>query len=182
MARRWARLDRCLANHNWVYLFSSMENHHLPRACSDHSPLLLAAITRNSSKSSIFHFDNYWVDYNACHNIIIKTFEANYHSSPMHSMQHCLLCAKHNLILWRRSGLSPIDTELSNLEAEIRNIEERDLLSPDSWHDIWLHSLHNRHVALLSHNSIFWAQRARMHWLNHGDLNTSFFQRVVKAR
>lgn len=97
----------------------------------------------------------FWLDYNACHINIIKAFDSVSHSSPMHSFHHCINHTKHNLINWRVSGIRSIDFELSNLESEIRTVEEREILSPDPWHRIWLHSLRNRHSALLRQNSIF---------------------------
>lgn len=181
-ARRWARLDRCLANLDWISKFSSLKNTHLPRACSDHCPLLLTANSFIAPSYSIFRFNNFWFEYNTCHDIIINSFEADNHSSPMQSIQHCLFRAKRDLLSWRRTGHCSIDIEISNIEAEISLMEARELQSMDPWLVVWLRSLRNRHAALIRQISCFWAQRAKMHWLNQGDLNTSFFQRSVKAR
>ncbi|XP_039135720.1 uncharacterized protein LOC120273142 [Dioscorea cayenensis subsp. rotundata] len=164
LACRWARLDRFLINSDWATHFSSIHNRHLPRASSDHSPLLLEARSYAHSKNPVFHFDNY------CS------------SSPIYSFHHCISRAKHNLIAWHVASLRPIDIEITNLEAEITATEERDLSLPDPWNHLWLRSLRNRLTALLRQNSIFWAQRARMQWINQGDVNSAFFHRVVRAR
>lgn len=101
----WARLDHFLANHDWISSFSSLENLNLPHSCSDHCPLFLSACTLTPSESSIFRFDNFWLDYNTCHNIITKAFLANSLSSHMHSLHHYLYRAKHDLINWCISGI-----------------------------------------------------------------------------
>jgi len=40
-ARVWSRIDRCLANGDWISLFPDALVKHLPRSGSDHAPLLL---------------------------------------------------------------------------------------------------------------------------------------------
>ncbi|XP_039116442.1 uncharacterized protein LOC120251854 [Dioscorea cayenensis subsp. rotundata] len=132
-ARRWARLDRCLANLDWISKFSSLKNTHLPGACSDHCPLLLTANSFIAPSYSIFRFNNFWFEYNTCHDIIINSFEADNHSSPMQSIQHCLFRAKRDLLSWRRTGHCSIDIEISNIEAEISLMEARELQSMDPW-------------------------------------------------
>lgn len=54
LAFRWARLDRFLANHDWVANFASIVNQHLLRLCYDHSLLLLTVLFSISSKKPIF--------------------------------------------------------------------------------------------------------------------------------
>lgn len=182
LACRWARLNRFLANIDWVANFASIANQHLPRSCSDHSPLLLTAHSSISTKKPIFRFDNFWFDYNNCHYCIVNAFDLDNNSSPMHSFHHSITRARANLISWRSAGLRPIDNEIANLEAEIKTIEDQDALLPDPWHHVWLRCLRNRPSALLRQNSIFWAQHAHLQWLNQGDTNSTFFNRTLKAR
>lgn len=59
LARRWARLDRCLVNPVWSNCFYAYLVTHLPRFLSDHSPLLLSVSPRNFSKKKLFHFENF---------------------------------------------------------------------------------------------------------------------------
>lgn len=127
----WARLDRFLANHDWVDFFASIVNQYLSRACSDHFPLLLTAHSCMSSKNSVFQFNNFWFEYHNCHINIIKAFEFVTSSSPMHSFHHYIARAKHNLLYWRTTDMRLIDNEITNLELEIKDVEEREVLSPD---------------------------------------------------
>lgn len=151
MACLWARLDRFLANHDWVANFASIINQHLLRVCSDHSPLLLTTHSSIFSKKSIFRFDDFWFEYNNWHTNIVKVFDTVTSSSPMHSFHHCMARARTNLISWRSVSLWPIDNEISNLESEIKSTKEHEAL----WHHLWLRSLRNRHSSFLRQNSIF---------------------------
>lgn len=53
LARRWARLDRCLVNLAWANNFDSCLVKHLHRFLSDHSPMLLSLIPRDYCKKKI---------------------------------------------------------------------------------------------------------------------------------
>lgn len=61
LARRWARLDRCLANASWLSTFASYSLIHLPRIFSDHAPLLLSFSSNPSRKNNSFKFENFLV-------------------------------------------------------------------------------------------------------------------------
>lgn len=53
LARRWARLDRCLINPSWSNSFEACIVKHLPRFLSDHSPMLLSIIPRVANKKNL---------------------------------------------------------------------------------------------------------------------------------
>lgn len=136
LACRWNRLDRFLANHEWVSIFTSIVNQHLLRACSNHTPPLLTAHFCMSSKNYVFRFDNFWFEYHSCHINIVKAFDYVISSSPIHFFHHCIARVKHNLISWRTVGIRPIDNEISIMESKIKAIKEREVLSPDLWHQL----------------------------------------------
>lgn len=62
-----ARLDMCLVNFNWSHCFSSYFISHLPRICSNHSLLLIFVLSWTPTKTRIFRFENYWLEYAQCH-------------------------------------------------------------------------------------------------------------------
>lgn len=72
LARRWARLDRFLANSLWLLDFQRISNTHLPRIFSDHSPLLLSAFKSAYTPKKSFRFDNCWLDYAGCHESVLR--------------------------------------------------------------------------------------------------------------
>jgi hypothetical protein len=44
------------------------------------------------------------------------------------------------------------------------------------------HEAHQNHAKILIQEEAFWKQRAKMHWLTEGDLNTKFFHMSATAR
>lgn len=55
------RLDRCLANYDWLTIFPESSIHYLPRTHSDHSPLLLTLKKYSVPQDKIFHFETMWI-------------------------------------------------------------------------------------------------------------------------
>ncbi|KAJ0983259.1 hypothetical protein J5N97_011514 [Dioscorea zingiberensis] len=88
LARRWARLDRYLANSSWISCFDSYYNKHLCRTLSDHSPMLLTARFFTSSKKKVFRFENYWFEHALCHQKVYKAWNFKTVTSPLHAFAH----------------------------------------------------------------------------------------------
>lgn len=55
-ASRWARLDRCLVNAIWTAFYNNYFITHLPRICSNHSPLFLNALAQAHTRNFVFCF------------------------------------------------------------------------------------------------------------------------------
>lgn len=73
-ARRWVCLDHCLVNLSWYSPFNSYAFTHLPRLFSDHAHLLLTINSNKTRKLGLFRFDNYWLDYLGCHDVVRNAF------------------------------------------------------------------------------------------------------------
>lgn len=176
LARRWARLERFLANCSWISNFDSYCNQHLPRIQSNHAPLFLNAQFHINHRSHIFRFENYWLELHNCHYIIHRAWNCRTSTSPLHSLLHLIARTRSHLLNWRTLGLTSLDIDIRNNEADISYIEAVEVCDNSiNNSDLALKILYNRHIALLNLNSICWAQRARLMWLKNSDLNTSFF-------
>lgn len=125
-ARWWARLDRFLANVEWMDFFDSYSVAHLQRISLDHSPLFWKTKLRSLSKRKIFHFENIWFDHKGCHDSVAKAWNFQPNSSPLHSFAHLISRTKHLLITWKKSGLSPLDVEIQKAESDIEFLENMD--------------------------------------------------------
>ncbi|KAJ0975331.1 hypothetical protein J5N97_017296 [Dioscorea zingiberensis] len=183
LARRWARLDRFLANNAWLTNFSSYCNKHLPRTASDHSPLFLSAKLFSHQKNRIFRFENFWFEHESCHQAVCKAWNHRSGTSPMHDFNHNISHTRNLLSKWKSSGLTSLDRNITQTEEDISTIEALEpTLDYSDLSTIALRGLYNKHQALLRQNSIKWAQRARLMWLKHGDYNTSFFHNQAQIR
>lgn len=176
MARCWTHLDWYINNNAWISNFESYLNKHLPRISSDHAPIFLFAKYFVHWKSKVFRFENYWFDYPWCHNSISRAWNFNSKSTPKHDLSHLISRIEDQLIKWRTSGMSSLEVDIRNIEADI-NLLEVFKVSTNSCdaNSLALISLNNQHSALLKQNTIYWAQRARLMWVRYGDFNTNFF-------
>ncbi|KAJ0971107.1 hypothetical protein J5N97_019066 [Dioscorea zingiberensis] len=118
LARRWARLDLFLANNDWLTNFDSYHNKHLPRTCSDHSPMFLSANFFSHRKKKVFRFENFWFEHAQCHNSVHKAWNFKPNTSPMHAFTHSIARTRIYLNKWKVRGLSPIDRTLPGLKLE----------------------------------------------------------------
>ena len=66
------RLDRALANVEWVKLFPRAKLHHLTNSALDHSPLLLRLDRRASKRKmkKLFRFESMWLKEPQCEEIV----------------------------------------------------------------------------------------------------------------
>lgn len=99
LARRWAKLDRFLANFQWLLSFKDYSNYHLPHTNSNYSPLFLNA--KNSPKflNKIFHFDNVWFNHEGCHDSVVRAWSDVTFNTPMHSFMHLFpILKKHSQV------------------------------------------------------------------------------------
>ncbi|WVZ83726.1 hypothetical protein U9M48_030846 [Paspalum notatum var. saurae] len=56
------RLDRCLANSDWIVSFPNTAVYHLPMLYSDHCPILLNIDSKRQLIKKPFRFENWWLE------------------------------------------------------------------------------------------------------------------------
>lgn len=85
------RLNRLLANYDWVNLFPEAMVHHLPRTHLDDSPLLLNTQPSRITKSPIFRLETMWTT----HSDFINILRDNWHPPP--TIIDAIASFKHNI-------------------------------------------------------------------------------------
>ena len=133
LARRWACLDCYLANPLWLMSFKNYSNQHLARTNSDHSPLFLKAHNFVTNSIKVFRFDNFWLDYEGCHDSILRAWSCHNNNDPLHFFSHAVTRTKRNLLKWRSMSLSHLDKELQKIKAEISSVEEQLTPVDNAW-------------------------------------------------
>ncbi|KAJ0986430.1 hypothetical protein J5N97_004786 [Dioscorea zingiberensis] len=118
LARRWARLDRVLANDEWITHFESYYIKHLPRTASDHAPILLTAKFFTYHRRRVFRFENYWFEYENCHDHVCRAWSSVSLTSPMHTFSHCISRTRSLLSKWKIKGLNQIDKDIDKTAKE----------------------------------------------------------------
>ncbi|KAJ0975885.1 hypothetical protein J5N97_017850 [Dioscorea zingiberensis] len=112
LTRRWARLDRVLANNSWLTKFDSYFNKHLSRTASDHSPLFLNARFFSHQKQKVFRFDNFWFEYDNCHLNVWNAWNNRPRANPMHAFSHSISKTRTLLCKWKTKELTPLEKHI----------------------------------------------------------------------
>lgn len=81
----------------------------------------------------------------------------------MHSFIYLITCTNQNLLKWKATFITHIEKEIQNIDAKISALEETEASLDVKGHQTWTRALYNHHTALIRQNSIFWAQRAKLH-------------------
>lgn len=162
-------------------MFSSHNLLHLPRTLSDHSPLLLTV--GHNEVHHIFCFENHWLDYNDCLFTIRNALNFHAHSSPMHAFLHISNRVHLSLFAWKSKGFCNLDLDIRATEVSIHALELEGIdNSLDDNDSINFNVLYNKHKALLRQNAKKWSQRAKINWIQNGDLKTSYFHKCARVR
>uniref|UniRef100_J3N6X5 Reverse transcriptase domain-containing protein n=1 Tax=Oryza brachyantha TaxID=4533 RepID=J3N6X5_ORYBR len=160
------RLDRCLANIEWLNSFPNTSVFHLPLLYSD--PILAKIDTARPCYRFCFKFENWWLrerDFGL-------TVSQAWASSTLNPFALRLKQLSDHLCAWSKKK-KPLQQQLAKTEEDVLRIQE----SPNRHNlidqEIKLSIVHD---ALLQKLSDYYKQRAKLHWSLQGDRNTAFFQ------
>ncbi|KAL2931584.1 hypothetical protein RDABS01_036994 [Bienertia sinuspersici] len=167
----YERLDRCLANQQWLNLFPDYAVTNLSRMSSDHCPVVLNLKQQNLTNSKKFNFEPGWLKTNEFNQLVVN----NWISYP--GDLSCKLEKMGKDIAAWAENFNSISKRVKTLRNRIRGIQRAMENEP---RNIFLFDLEKKLNAdlefLLDEEEMFWAMRARTEWITSGDRNTSFFQ------
>jgi exonuclease III len=173
------RLDRGLANQEWVHLFPNSLINHLSATNSDHCPILLSTFGTYRNIPKPFRFEAFWTRDQSSHSVVAEAWLVDVEGSPAFSLSRKWKKTKHALKFWNTHHFGHIQTKIKSLMAQISNIQSVP------------HSLSNaaREVSLqealqeqLLREEVLWKQKSRELWLSCTDLNTKFFHASTACR
>jgi len=177
------KLDRVLANIEWIQKFGNTSVDFLEAGISDHSPALIEVEKYVSFGPKPFKFFNFWAD----HKLFLQWVEDGWkHSVEGYSM----------LKLFSKLKAVKKILKVKNLEifGGLRQKVNKAKNEPDLAQSAFIAShgdedcLKNEKECLHAYISLtlaeenFLKQKARNNWLNLGDGNTYFFHKSIKLR
>ncbi|XP_024981682.1 uncharacterized protein LOC112518274 [Cynara cardunculus var. scolymus] len=176
------KLDRAMANSEFTSKFydASVKIH--PSGLSDHSPVVLSFKGGAREKRYGFKFDNFLTDHPAFLQIVKDEWANHIEGTFMFRVTTHLKALKTPLRKLRNSygnlgqRVSFLKAELDRIQLEVDTDPSNDELG-----------LELGHIRIAYQNACWveeWAakQRAKINWLNEGDMNTKFFHKVIKER
>jgi hypothetical protein len=177
------RLDRAVCNSRWADMFPSVGVLNEDFGKSDHRPILVDTERLNGIQVqhavSPLRFEARWLCENSVESIIQTAWDRakllhaeaslSDHTAEVHE-------ALHN---WDKHVLKGPRKRLRELQAELNQVMSGPLSDEaiSKQRDIQL-KMEN----LLEQEELYWVQRGRVNWLQHGDQNTAFFHRFASGR
>jgi hypothetical protein len=169
------RLDRAMANSQWLMAYPGVKLLNLLTSHSDHSPILLqnSSISR-SGRSYSFRFENNWLKEEDIEEVVLEGWGRERSMDIMHKTSRCA----DKLKGWGRRKRMKFKQEVVECNEEMERLRGcQDSASVGRFKE-----LHEKHAKLLVQEEVYWRQRAKMHWLKEGDMNTKFFHMSASTR
>jgi hypothetical protein len=167
------RLDKAMASCDWLALFPEVKLINLLASHSDHSPILLLTDPLLHTKYSYsFKFENLWLKEEDVGEVVEMGWRKETCAEVTDRVEACA----DELQRWGRRKRMRFKEEVCSEEME--NLRGRlDEISVRRYQE-----LQNNHARFLVQDEAYWRQRAKMHWLKEGDLNTKFFHMSANTR
>ncbi|KAF7844395.1 reverse transcriptase [Senna tora] len=171
------RIDRFLANSEWINHFPEALNYHLPRIKSDHVPLLLVSKPSNNVTSiRPFWCEQVWLREPSFINLAERAWKES------RSACHGLNVIRDRAIEWNKAFFGNIFHRKQKIIRRLEGISRAMSQGPKP-HLVKLEKdLALEYQRILSQEEELWASKARLDWMNLGDSNTSFFHASVTMR
>ncbi|KAA3478112.1 reverse transcriptase [Gossypium australe] len=171
------RLDRGVATITWIDLFPHYQVNHLSHSFSDHCLILLDTMGMDSTRepnSQNFRFEARW-----CLDSNFAALIRNWWLEAEGTVPKRLEQMGSNMLKWTRVRNRDNKKIRNALEDRLKRLYNEEV-SDDTLAEIAKIQLGLNLEA--DKEEIFWEQRARVNWLQHGDHNTSFFHKMAGQR
>ncbi|XP_019170974.1 PREDICTED: uncharacterized protein LOC109166477 [Ipomoea nil] len=169
------RLDRAVAVAEWCTLFpqATVYNHEV--ITSDHTAIYIELEgPRISRQQRRFLFENAWLKEIGCKDVVLNSWYATMGDAIPSRLNHC----GEVLRRWGGNYAKRLQTEIQYIQHRLVGLRDR----RDTQSLSLFRELDERMRALFDQLNVFWRQRAKQHWLRHGDRNTRFFHLYASAR
>lgn len=176
------RLDRGLANGDFLNLFQSVEVWHIQTAESDHCCLLLECLKgehRRNGRRRGFCCENMWRRDPSYKHLVDVNWSSLDRPSTMNQLTANLDSISCSLSDWEHSTFGSVRNEVRKLRTELERVRRSSIRSGPTRRETQLMS---RMSELLSREETMTKQRSRIDWLKEGDRNTAFFQAKARER
>ncbi|KAK9750933.1 hypothetical protein RND81_02G230600 [Saponaria officinalis] len=130
-ARVWCKLDRALANHQWLSKFSCSYAQFLPAGVSDHSPVVVTIMEDKPPKSR-FSFLNCWLTDPSFQVVVQKAWDIPVHGSLIYCFFSKLKNVRRALTDMHRRKYSSIKQKTTEVKMRLTNCQANIQLQPTS--------------------------------------------------
>lgn len=114
-----ARLDRAFSNTSWLDSFVDPLITHLPKLCSDHSPLLLSHRTRLSSANIPFKFEAMCLSHDSFFKVVETSWATCCSGNPQFILARKLKILKTNPKVWNKEAFGQLKVRIAEAERAV---------------------------------------------------------------
>ncbi|XP_075645403.1 uncharacterized protein LOC142616429 [Castanea sativa] len=178
----WERLDRGVANYEWLNKFPIGRVQHLHRFTSNHKPLLLALDPNGESnkwKRKPFRFEAMWLMDRGCSDTVTRAWVYRPEGTPMFQATEKLRKCKKMLKKWSREHFGNVKQQIEKTKKKLWQAE---VVSAREGKDEDVVRLKAELNMLCEKEEQMWHQRSRLQWIKNGDRNTQFFHGTTTQR
>ena len=178
----WERLDRGVANYDWLAKFPAASVRHLHYFSSDHRPIKLVFDPNSESQRWFrrpFHVKEIWLADRGCSDTVLRAWEIQQEGTPMFKVSKKLKKCKKMLKSWSKDHFGNVKRQIAKTKESLWKAEEEAAKGGNYGSVIHLRRELN---ILLDKESRMWRQRARTQWVAKGDKNTRYFHGVATQR
>lgn len=178
------KLDRALVNNVWISTYSDSVATFHPPLFSDHSPCLVdLAFQLPNSGTRPFKFFNYLTK----HPDFIQKVNEAWIQAGSFAENLTDLCwkqksIKRDLKHLNRDNFSQIQVRVSETNRLLQTVQAHALQNPTPQSFQQERDLHNKWHFLRDIEERYFKQKSKVHWLQVGDQNTTYFHRVCETR
>lgn len=178
-----SKLDRMLVNEDWLNTWPHYVIKSSGRTLSDNCPIFMEASVQDWGPKP-FRFINSWTTHpNFIHFINIKWNEYRVEGWAGFRLKEKLKLMKADLREWNKSVFGIIEKQIESTRLDVEALDKVDDTFGLETEEI---IRRNKCTAELTRAMIWWdsfmSQKARIKWLNEGDVNSSFFHSWINKR
>jgi hypothetical protein len=175
------RLDRAVANFEWLHCFPLVHVKNCDPHHSDHRPVVITTEEELGGRSvqnhhTIFKFEANWLKEEGFRKVVEDAWDVGGASNLFSDKVKGVAASLED---WSRNALGDLERRLKKAKKELEKWR-RDPLSDSTVgkEAVWSFKVDRLEEQL----DIYWKQRAHVNWLQFGDRNTSFFHKVCSER
>ena len=178
------RLDRCLADGDWLRFFPRVQVSHIMVSSSDHMGLMTHLDPHmnppiGTRRKRRFRFEHIWVRERGCEEAIREAWNVPISGTPMFVVVQKIKQCHVNLLLWSQNLLRVTPRLIESKKARLVQLEN---CPNDEYDGPAINALRCEVNILVENEEIFWHQRSRVAWLKEGDRNNKYFHACASQR
>ncbi|XP_021734972.1 uncharacterized protein LOC110701666 [Chenopodium quinoa] len=178
-----SKIDRVIVNNEWMLKFADIEVTFFPEGLMDHSPCVINLFDSGNHTKKPFRFVNIWVESPEFLPGVKDVWCKMISGTPIFQCVRKLKEVKQFLKESKMGRFSCVEVDDAIAEKHLEDIQiklqsdpgNEELISQERLARIQFSKTHSDRFNFLK-------QKAKVHWLKDGDMNTTFFHAMIRKR